>query len=300
MSFRSLYRHGFARVAACTIRSTLADPAANAEAVLRMARDCHQQAVALAVFPELVLSGYAIEDLLLQDTLLDAAARAVETIVTESADLLPLLLIGAPLRHAGRVYNTALAIHRGRLLGVVPKIHLPNYREFYEPRHFASGRGQQGRGDPHRRAYGSLRHRSDLRGRGCDRSRRSCGDLRGFLGARAAQRRSGAGRRDRACQSFREQHHDREGRDKAAAVPIAIRPLPRGLSLRRRRNGGVDDRSCLGWSGRRSSRWGRRSPKPSDSRPPTRWPSRMSISICCGRNGAQQTTFDDNRRWRER
>src|SRR5690242_5722922 len=110
MTFRSLYRHGFARVAACTIRSTLGDPEANAKAVLRMARDCDQQSVALAVFPELVLSGYAIEDLLLQDTLLDAAARAVETIVAQSADLLPLLLIGAPLRHAGRVYNTALAV----------------------------------------------------------------------------------------------------------------------------------------------------------------------------------------------
>jgi NAD+ synthase (glutamine-hydrolysing) len=144
MSFRSIYQHGFARVAACTTRSTLADPAANAEAILQAARRSDQRGVALAVFPELALSGYAIDDLLLQDTLLEAVERAVERIVAESADLLPLLLVGAPLRHTGRVYNTAVAIHRGRLLGVVPKIHLPNYREFYERRHFASGAGTAG------------------------------------------------------------------------------------------------------------------------------------------------------------
>ncbi len=144
MTFRSIYRHGFARVAACTTRCTLADPAANATAVLQLADECSAQGVAVAVFPELVLSGYAIEDLLLQDTLLDAVEQAVEEVIARSTDLLPLLLIGAPLRHGGRVYNTALAVHRGRLLGVVPKVHLPNYREFYEPRHFASGERTEG------------------------------------------------------------------------------------------------------------------------------------------------------------
>jgi NAD+ synthase (glutamine-hydrolysing) len=144
MTFRSLYRHGFARVAVVTTRTALADPAANAAAVLAAARRCAEQGTALAVFPELALSGYAIDDLFLQDTLQDAVVRAVETIVAESKDLLPLLLVGAPLRHQGRLYNTALAIHRGRLLGVVPKIHLPNYREFYEQRWFASGEGTDG------------------------------------------------------------------------------------------------------------------------------------------------------------
>ncbi|MCG5243640.1 NAD(+) synthase [Azospirillum doebereinerae] len=144
MTFTSLYRHGFARVAACTTRCALADPAANAAAILDSARACHDQAVAVALFPELALSGYAIDDLLMQDPLLDAVERAVERLVEASADLLPLLLVGAPLRHEGRLYNTAVAVHRGRLLGVVPKIHLPNYREFYERRHFASGEGTGG------------------------------------------------------------------------------------------------------------------------------------------------------------
>jgi NAD+ synthase (glutamine-hydrolysing) len=145
-SFRSLYRHGFARVAACTTRTVLADPAANAAAILRLAKDCDRQGVALAVFPELGLSGYAISDLLQQATLLDGVEAAIADLVAASAELLPLLLVGAPLRHRGALYNCALAIHRGRLLGVVPKIHLPNYREFYEPRHFVSGDGAGGDG----------------------------------------------------------------------------------------------------------------------------------------------------------
>jgi NAD+ synthase (glutamine-hydrolysing) len=144
MSFRSLYRHGFARVAACTTRTALADPTMNAARILEMARSCHAQAVALAVFPELGLSGYAISDLLQQSALLDAVEVAVDAIVAGSASLMPLLLVGAPVRHQGALYNCALAVHRGRLLGVIPKIHLPNYREFYETRHFVSGDGQIG------------------------------------------------------------------------------------------------------------------------------------------------------------
>jgi NAD+ synthase (glutamine-hydrolysing) len=144
MSFRSLYRHGFARVAACTVRATLADPAANAQAILAAARSCHERGAALAVFPELALSAYAIDDLRLADTLLEAVERAVAAVLDASRALLPLLLIGAPIRHQGRVYNCAVAIHRGRLLGVVPKTYLPNYLEFYEPRQFASGDGWAG------------------------------------------------------------------------------------------------------------------------------------------------------------
>jgi NAD+ synthase (glutamine-hydrolysing) len=141
LTFRSIYRHGFARVAACTVPSALADPATNAESVLRVARQCHDRGVAAAVFPELLLSAYSIEDLRLQDALLDAVEAAAARIIEASRKLMPLLAIGAPLRHHGRVYNCALVIHRGRLLGVVPKAYLPNYREFYEPRQFAAGTG---------------------------------------------------------------------------------------------------------------------------------------------------------------
>ena len=143
-SFRSLYRHGFVRVATATVETHLADPRANAEAVLAMAEDAHREAVGVAVFPELCVSGYAISDLLQQGALLDDVEAAIGTIVARSASLLPLILVGAPLRHRGRLYNAAVAVHRGRILGVVPKIHLPNYREFYERRHFASGAGVRG------------------------------------------------------------------------------------------------------------------------------------------------------------
>jgi NAD+ synthase (glutamine-hydrolysing) len=142
--FRSLYRHGFARVAACTAHCTPGDPAANAVAILRLAETCSADGVALAVFPELSVSGYAIDDLLLADTLQDATEQALLTLIAHSAGLLPVLVVGAPLRHGARLYNCAVAIHRGRLLGVVPKVHLPNYREFYEKRHFASGDGTAG------------------------------------------------------------------------------------------------------------------------------------------------------------
>lgn len=139
MGFASIYRHGLARVAACTLRTTIVDPDANADAVLRAARTCHDEGAALAVFPELTLSGYSVEDLLLQDPLLDAVEAALVRIVTASTDLTPLLLVGAPLRHRDRIYNTAVAVHRGRVLGVAPKSYLPTYREFYERRQCAPG-----------------------------------------------------------------------------------------------------------------------------------------------------------------
>ena len=142
--FDSLYQHGFARVAAVTLPCTLADPAANAAAVMQQAQHCHDQGVALAVFPELCLSGYSIDDLLLQDVLLDAVEHQIAHLVEASTQWLTVLLVGAPVRHAGRIYNVALAIQRGQLLGVVPKLYLPNYREFYEHRYFASGAGMGG------------------------------------------------------------------------------------------------------------------------------------------------------------
>ncbi|MBV9090624.1 MAG: NAD(+) synthase [Mycobacteriaceae bacterium] len=139
MDFYSAYRHGFVRVAACTHHTALAEPATNADSVLELARQCHDENVAFAIFPELTLSGYSIEDILLQDTLLDSVEDALSEIVASSVDLLPVLVVGAPLRHRHRVYNTAVVIHRGSVLGVVPKSYLPTYREFYERRQLAPG-----------------------------------------------------------------------------------------------------------------------------------------------------------------
>ncbi len=139
MDFASAYAQGYARVAACTVPVTVAHPAANLAAVLTAAREAHDDGVAVAVFPELALSGYAIDDLFLQDALLDAVEEAAGELIEASADLMPVLVVGAPIRYGNRVYNVALVVHRGRLLGVAPKSYLPNYREFYERRWFAPG-----------------------------------------------------------------------------------------------------------------------------------------------------------------
>ena len=144
MDFYSAYAQGFARVAACTLPVSVADPAANAGAVLAEARACHDEHVAVAVFPELCLSGYAIDDLVLQDTLLAGVRTAIAEIVEASADLMPVLVVGAPLVHGTRVLNCAVVIHRGRVLGVATKSYLPTYREFYERRWFAPGDDQHG------------------------------------------------------------------------------------------------------------------------------------------------------------
>ncbi|WP_136245479.1 NAD(+) synthase [Mycobacterium intracellulare] len=144
MDFYNAYSQGFARVAACTHHTVIGDPAANAESVLRMARECHDDGVALAVFPELTLSGYSIEDIVLQDLLLDDVDRAVADIVAASAELLPVLVVGAPVRHRHRIYNAAVVIHRGEVLGVAPKSYLPTYREFYERRQIAPGDDERG------------------------------------------------------------------------------------------------------------------------------------------------------------
>ncbi len=139
MEFWSAYHHGFVRVAACTVPVAVADPARNAEIVLAQARECHEEGVALAVFPELSLCGYSIDDLFLQDTLLAGVEKAIATIVEGSEDLLPLIVVGAPLVHGSRVFNCAVVVHKGRILGVAPKSYLPTYREFYERRWFAPG-----------------------------------------------------------------------------------------------------------------------------------------------------------------
>ena len=137
--FYNAYHHGFARVAACTAPTAIADPARNADSIVAVARELHDDGVALGVFPELAVSGYALEDLLLQQPLLEAVGRELTRIVDETASLTPVLVVGAPLAWRNRLYNCAVVIHRGRVLGVAPKSNLPTYREFYERRHFAPG-----------------------------------------------------------------------------------------------------------------------------------------------------------------
>ena len=144
VDFTSAYAHGFARIAACTVPVAIADPEANVASVLEQARQHHDDGVAVAIFPELGLTGYSIDDLFLQDVLLEGVHRAIADLVEASRELRPVLVVGAPLRKDLRVYNCAVVIHGGRVLGVAPKSYLPTYREFYEVRWFASGADQRG------------------------------------------------------------------------------------------------------------------------------------------------------------
>jgi NAD+ synthase (glutamine-hydrolysing) len=140
MSFFSLYHHGFVRVAVGVPFVRVADPAYNAERTLGLARRASDNGAAVALFPELGISAYSNEDLFHQDALLDATVAAIGRVVEASADLTPVLLVGAPLRFEGKLFNCAVVIYRRRILGITPKTYLPNYREFYEKRQFTSGR----------------------------------------------------------------------------------------------------------------------------------------------------------------
>src|SRR3954453_13592926 len=142
--FFSPYRHEFVRVGVCVPQVAVAEPARNGDQVLDLVGQGDKAGIALLVFPELCLSAYSIDDLLFQDAVLDAVAAQVDRLIAASGKRNPVFVVGAPLRWRGRLYNCGLAIHRGKLLGVVPKVFLPNYREFYERRHFTSGEGVQG------------------------------------------------------------------------------------------------------------------------------------------------------------
>src|SRR3954467_5152698 len=136
--FGSIYTHGFIRAAVCIPTLRVADPRFNAERTIALARKASAEKSAVALFPELGISAYSNEDLFHQDALLEASRAALLDIVKASADLTPVLAVGCPLRFEGKLFNCAVIIYRGQILGIVPKTYLPNYREFYEKRQFTS------------------------------------------------------------------------------------------------------------------------------------------------------------------
>jgi len=138
--FKSIYTHGFIRATVAIPSVRVADPAYNGEHIIRLAERASEIHAAIVVFPELGISAYSNEDLFHQDALLDATKSALASIANASRGLSPILLVGAPLRFEGKLFNCAVAIYRGKVLGITPKTYLPNYREFYEKRQFASAR----------------------------------------------------------------------------------------------------------------------------------------------------------------
>jgi NAD+ synthase (glutamine-hydrolysing) len=140
LPFQSIYAHGFVRVAVGIPAVRVADPPFNVAHTIGLAQRASDEDAAVVLFPELGLSAYSNEDLFHQDALLESTIQAIRDLIQASRTLRPIIVVGAPLRLRGALFNCALAIHRGRLLGVTPKTYLPNYREFYEKRQFTAGR----------------------------------------------------------------------------------------------------------------------------------------------------------------
>ncbi len=141
--FFNLYRHGFARIAVATPRVRVGDPAHNGEATEALMREAAREKALLAVFPELGLAAYTCDDLFHQQALLEACEAALERLVARTRNLPLAALVGLPVAVDGLLYNCAALICGGRLVGVVPKTYLPNYREFYERRQFTPGEVSQ-------------------------------------------------------------------------------------------------------------------------------------------------------------
>jgi NAD+ synthase (glutamine-hydrolysing) len=142
--FQAIHRHGYVRCAAASPTGSSGDVAFNVEQAIGLARQADEQSCDLVVFPELNLSSYAVDDLFMQEAFLDAVEAGVGRFREATEKLGPVFVVGAPLRRNGRLYNCALVVSRGRVLGVVPKSFLPNYREYYEKRWFVSGIGLNG------------------------------------------------------------------------------------------------------------------------------------------------------------
>jgi NAD+ synthase (glutamine-hydrolysing) len=137
--FESIYSHGFVRAAVGVPFMRVADPAYNAERTLGLVRRASAEHAALVLFPEMGISAYTNDDLFHQDALLAATEEAIGRIARESHHLTPVIVVGAALRFEAKLFNCAVVIYQGRVLGITPKTYLPNYREFYEKRQFTSG-----------------------------------------------------------------------------------------------------------------------------------------------------------------
>jgi NAD+ synthase (glutamine-hydrolysing) len=138
--------HGFVRVAAAVPSLKVADCHANADSILKLLRRAEPEQISIVVFPELSLTGYTCADLFHQTTLLRSAVSALEKVLEEGSSIFSgLAVVGLPLAVDDRLFNCAAIFHAGRILGIVPKSFLPNYKEFYEQRWFAPGANLQTR-----------------------------------------------------------------------------------------------------------------------------------------------------------
>lgn len=142
MKNQNYNQHGLVRISAASPILHLAQPMKNAQQTLKIFKEEIHKENLIVVFPELGLTGYTCEDLFHTQDLLDEAKAALDYLVQQTSVLSGVMVIGMPYQHIdGRIYNMAVVISAGKILGMIPKIHLPNYNEFYEKRWFTSGLG---------------------------------------------------------------------------------------------------------------------------------------------------------------
>ncbi len=139
-----MMRYGFVRVCCATPQLKVADAAHNAREIARLAREAAQEGAMVVCFPELCLTAYTCGDLFLSARLQSGALEGLSLLLEETRELPAVLVVGLPISYLGRLYNCAAVVQKGRVLGLVPKQNIPNYSEFYEQRHFASGKGLKG------------------------------------------------------------------------------------------------------------------------------------------------------------
>lgn len=143
-TWKAFEHYGFFKVSVASPKVAPADPAANVGFILEAMEKAAEQGARLLVLPELCVTGYTCGDLFHQQALLEAAEAAVCSILNQTADFSLVTVVGAPIPVGNRLYNTGVVMQRGKILGIVPKQYLPNYKEFYEERWFASGAGTEG------------------------------------------------------------------------------------------------------------------------------------------------------------
>jgi hypothetical protein len=232
-SFFNLYNHDFVRIAVGVPSVRVADPGYNAEQTIALIREAADHKAVLALFPELGISAYSCDDLFQQRALLDACLDAIASVVEATAKLAIVSVVGAPLQIDNQLFNCAIVIHHGKILGVVPKTNLPNYREFYEPRQFTS-------------ADAATSDEIDLAGsrgvpfgnnlifqQGAAAARLSRRDLRGPVGADSAVVVRSARGSHRAAESVGIEYHHRQGRLPALPGYEPVRAMPRGVRILR-------------------------------------------------------------------
>ena len=130
-------KHGYIKVAALSPKIKVADPKYNGDVIIRHIKEAAEQEASVIVFPELGVTGYSCGDLFLQELLLEEAKNQLFCIAEQTVQVNAVIFVGLPLAYMGKLYNTAAVLHRGKILGIVPKTFLPNYAEFYEARHFS-------------------------------------------------------------------------------------------------------------------------------------------------------------------